>query len=66
MSDSVVKRIEGQSWRSIEEIARKEGREPRNVLDNVIRAGLTARAMGVWPTPVRSESAAGQPMREPD
>ena len=48
-----LRRITARHDELIQQIAREEGREPRNVVDLLIDRGLAARALGSWPTPVR-------------
>ena len=57
---SVCRRIDQRRWDAIADIARKEGRDPRNALDLIIDAGLAARAIGNWPTMVAPPRNRGQ------
>lgn len=41
---TILRRIGERQWSVISDIARQEGREPKNVLDLVIDRGLAARA----------------------
>jgi hypothetical protein len=53
---STLRRIHPRQWTVIQDIARTEGRDPKNVLDLLIDRGLAARSLGNWPTPVREQS----------
>ena len=50
---TTLRRIHPRQWTIIQEIARNEQRDPKNVLDLLIDRGLASRSMGNWPTPVR-------------
>lgn len=60
---TVLRRIGHRHWSAITEIARQEGREPRNVLDLVIDRGLAARTLGNWPTNVTQYHSGGKDER---
>lgn len=50
---SRTQRLDSRHLSAIQEIARQEGRTPRNVLDLLLDRGLAARALGQWPTQLR-------------
>jgi hypothetical protein len=52
---TVVKRITARQRSAIEEIARREARDPKNVLDLIIDRGLYAHSQGNWPTSVQQQ-----------
>jgi hypothetical protein len=45
-----LRRITMRHEQLIQQIAREEGREPRNVVDLLLDRGLAARSLGDWPT----------------
>ncbi len=60
---TILRRIGERQWSVIIDIARQEGREPKNVLDLVIDRGLAARAQGNWPTSVTHHRGANKSER---